>query len=102
MVLRKQIAGLSHARSCCTSVHEVEIVLEDLVGRLVGIEVKVTTVRDADIRRLRTFRDLVGARFQRRVVFYTGAESVPLGDDLCAIPISTLWRTNGTSVSTKF
>jgi len=98
MELRKQIGWsttrpeLLHFRT--RSGHEVDIVLEDSAGRLVGIEVKATsTVRNADVKGLRTFRDLVGARFHRGVVLYTGTECLPLGDDLCAIPIGALWRT---------
>lgn len=73
--------------------HEVDFVLEDAAGRLVGIEVKKSASPSAeDFKGLRHFRDAVGKRFLRGVLLYTGANSVAFEPDLHAVPVSSLWR----------
>jgi len=97
MELRKQItwsraqAQLFHFRT--RKGQEVDIVLEDPSGQLVGIEVKAaSTVRDQDLRGLLCLKDLVGERLRRGIVLYTGTERVPLGEGLLALPVAALWR----------
>ena len=71
---------------------EVNIVLEDTSGRLVGIEVKSSsTVNSYDFNGIQYLRSLVGNRFHRGVIFYMGRESIPFGDGLYALPIGALW-----------
>jgi len=97
MELRKQITWsraqvqLFHFRT--RKGQEVDIVLEDPSGQLVGIEVKAaSTVRDQDLRGLLCLKDLVGERLRRGIVLYTGSERVPLGEGLLALPIAALWQ----------
>lgn len=72
---------------------EVDFVLEDEAGRVVGIEVKSSrTVADADFRGLRVLADVAGARFRRGVLLHLGSVSAPFGNRLNALPISALWR----------
>lgn len=72
---------------------EVDWVLEDSQGRLVGIEVKATSSpRSNDFKGLRAFAANVGRRFLRGIVLHTGQASVPMGDGLWAMPIDALWR----------
>lgn len=72
---------------------EVDIVLEDARGRLVGIEVKKTASPIADdFKGLRHLREAAGRRFLRGVLLYTGAESVAFGPDLHAVPVSAIWK----------
>ena len=71
---------------------EVDLVLEDARGRLVGIEVKASSEASADdFRGLRALAEQVGPHFQRGVVLYAGRETVPFGERLRAYPISSLW-----------
>ncbi len=73
--------------------HEVDVVLEDRSGDLVGIEVKAgATVTARDFSGLRKLKDLTGARFKRGVVLHTGKNAVPFSDGLWALPIQCLWR----------
>lgn len=95
--LRKQIGWsdtqpmLYHYRSAAG--REVDIVLEDSSGRLVGIEVKArATVGSSDFDGLRELADLTGARFTRGVVLHNGRESVAFGERLWALPISDMWQ----------
>ncbi len=98
MELRKQITwsrlrpSMFHFRT--HSHAEVDLVLESPSGDIVGIEVKAASrVRGEDLRGLELLKDIAGDRFRRGVVLYTGSDSVPLGDDLHAMPISVLWQT---------
>lgn len=71
---------------------EVDLVLEDAAGRVVGLEVKAGATVDAKGQRgLRALADALGKRFVRGVVLYTGATAVPFGERLHALPISALW-----------
>jgi predicted AAA+ superfamily ATPase len=72
---------------------EVDIVLEDRAGKLVGIEVKASsTVTAQDFKGLRALAETTGKRFYRGVVLYTGTESLPFGPGLYAIPVNALWN----------
>lgn len=72
---------------------EVDLVLERRGGALVGIEVKsAATVTAADFKGLRTLAEVAGRRFRRGIVLYTGAEIVPFGAELYAVPVDALWR----------
>jgi predicted AAA+ superfamily ATPase len=75
---------------------EVDLVLERRGGALVGIEVKsAARVTAADFKGLRTLAAIAGRRFRRGIVLYTGAEIVPFGAGLFALPVEALWRWNG-------
>jgi len=71
---------------------EVDLVLEDPAGQLVGIEVKASaTVAGHDFKGLRALAAMAGARFRRGIVLYTGREAVPFGANLLALPLGALW-----------
>lgn len=71
---------------------EVDFVIEDSAGHLVGVEVKAAaTVKKSDFRGLRRLASVSGKQFKRGVILYDGTETLPLGDKLWAVPISTLW-----------
>lgn len=75
---------------------EVDIVLEEASGRLVGIEVKASaSVNKNDFKGLQALATLSGKNFRRGVVLYTGPEAVSFGKDLLALPITALWRSPG-------
>ena len=72
---------------------EVDIVLENLAGEIVGIEVKASsTVNSRDFKGLKYLSELLGARFLRGIVLYIGDQPVPFGSDLYALPVSALWQ----------
>ena len=72
---------------------EVDLVIEDASGRVVGVEVKASaSVAAGDLRGLGFFRDKLGDRFVRGVLLYLGREAVPFGERLSAHPMETLWR----------
>ncbi|MCP5111835.1 MAG: DUF4143 domain-containing protein, partial [bacterium] len=72
---------------------EIDVVLEDGSGSVVGVEVKArTTVRGRDFRALRALAGSLGDRFRRGIVFYAGPTAIPFGERLHALPVSWLWR----------
>jgi predicted AAA+ superfamily ATPase len=71
---------------------EVDVVIENAAGQLVGVEVKATaTVKESDLRGLRKLSTLAGTKFKMGVLLYDGDEAMPLGDNIWAAPLSTLW-----------
>jgi predicted AAA+ superfamily ATPase len=71
---------------------EVDIVLEDARGRVVGIEVKAsTTVRGEDFSGLRHLARLVGDDFLAGIVLYAGNATAHFGERLQAVPLPALW-----------
>ena len=71
---------------------EVDLVIEDRRGRIVGIEVKASaTVRPQDFRGLRQLQEAVGDRFVRGLVLHDHDRVTPFGEKLQAAPLSVLW-----------
>ncbi len=71
---------------------EVDIVLEDRQGRVVGVEVKFSqTLSQADLRGMAALRTAAGKSFLRGIIFYSGREALPFGPNGWAIPIDALW-----------
>jgi len=72
---------------------EIDFVLEAADGRVAAIEVKASsTLEAADFRRFDRLREILGPRFVRGVVFYTGDRVLSFGDRLQAWPVSLLWE----------
>jgi hypothetical protein len=71
---------------------EVDVVIENAVGQLIGVEVKAAaTVKASDLRGLKKLASMAGDQFKMGVLLYDGTETMPLGDGLWAVPLSTLW-----------
>ncbi|MDE0308724.1 MAG: ATP-binding protein [Acidiferrobacterales bacterium] len=72
--------------------NEVDIVIENRRGRIVGIEVKASaTVTKKDFSGLRKLITASGDRFELGLVLYDGEQLVPFGDRMVAAPVSVLW-----------
>jgi len=71
---------------------EVDVVIENTAGQLVGIEVKAAaTVKQSDLRGLKKLASVAGSQFKMGIVLYDGKETMPLGEGLWAAPLSSLW-----------
>jgi len=94
--LKKQI-GWSEARPALFHFRthagqEVDLVLEDARGRVVGIEVKASaTVTASDLAGLRVLAETAGRKFVQGVALHLGRETVPFGPNLAAVPLEALW-----------
>lgn len=72
---------------------EVDIVLELPDGTMCGIEIKAATqVKSEDFKGLRALKEVVGKRFIRGLVLYTGSQVSNFDRDLTAVPISAIWN----------
>ncbi|PKN41223.1 MAG: hypothetical protein CVU60_12345 [Deltaproteobacteria bacterium HGW-Deltaproteobacteria-18] len=72
--------------------YEVDLVIENAQGQLVGVEVKAAaSVNERDLQGMRRFAEAAGDKMRLGVILYDGAETFSLGPDLLAAPLSTLW-----------
>jgi predicted AAA+ superfamily ATPase len=73
--------------------NEVDIVIEDSRGHVVGVEIKAAaTVTQRDFSGLRKLSEACGKRFMLGLVLYDHETLVPFGEQLYAVPISALWK----------
>lgn len=71
---------------------EVDIVVETRMRDIIGIEVKAAvSVSAKDVAGLKRLREIAGTKFHTGLLFYTGKEVLPMGEQLWAVPISALW-----------
>jgi predicted AAA+ superfamily ATPase len=72
---------------------EVDLVLEDRRGRVIGIEVKASaTVRPQDLRGLRQLQAAAGDKFVQGLLLHDHDQITPFGEKLHAGPVSLLWQ----------
>ncbi|MBV9221683.1 MAG: ATP-binding protein [Methylobacteriaceae bacterium] len=72
--------------------NEVDVIIEDRSGRMVGIEVKASaTVTSEDFRGLRRLAETNPDQFAIGMVLHDHHRPVPFGDRLWAVPISAMW-----------
>jgi predicted AAA+ superfamily ATPase len=81
---------LSHFRT--KDGDEVDFVLEDQQGRIVGIEVKASaTLRRGDFSGLRKLEAAAGDKFVRGLVLHDHDGLRPVSEKLSGVPVSVLW-----------
>jgi len=86
-----QTITLSHYRT--RDQVEVDIVLQNRRGKVVGIEVKASsTAADSDFSGLRHLQTRLGDDMIAGLVLYTGQQTLPFGNGLRAMPIAALWQ----------
>lgn len=72
--------------------YEVDFVIENAAGEIIGVEAKASaTVKESDLRGLKRLAGLAGKRFRLGVILYDGKETLPVGENLWAAPVSSLW-----------
>jgi hypothetical protein len=70
---------------------EIDILLENMRGELVAIEVKSSaTISANDAKPLKTFAALQDKKLQAGIMLYTGNTTIPLGENVWAVPVETL------------
>ena len=86
----EQRCSFSHYRD--KDKNEVDIVLENRRGEIVGIEVKSSaTVSGDDFSGMRKLAEACGKKFVQGLVLYDHDQVVPFADNMFAAPLSCLW-----------
>ncbi len=96
----RKIASWSEQR--CSFAHfrdkdknEVDLVLENRRGEVIGIEVKSSaTVSATDFSGMRKLADACGDKFVQGMVLYDHDKVVPFGENIFAAPLSSLWSSS--------
>jgi predicted AAA+ superfamily ATPase len=71
---------------------EVDLVLEDRAGRIVGIEIKASASINANhFKGLRALAQAAGKRFVRGIVLHSGNTAIPFAANLLALPAAEIW-----------
>jgi uncharacterized protein len=71
---------------------EVDFVLENSAGEIVGIEVKsAASVTRRDFLGLERVASAAGSAFKQGIVLYDGVQTLSFADNLRAVPLSALW-----------
>jgi predicted AAA+ superfamily ATPase len=77
--------------------NEVDVVIENAAGEIVGIEVKAGATVDATLfGGLRRLAAICGKRLRCGMVLYNGDAVLPFGRQIFAAPISILWSCKAT------
>lgn len=87
----EQRCSFSHFRD--KDRNEVDIVLENRRGEIVGIEVKSSaTVSSGDFSGMRRLAEACGEKFIQGLVLYDHDQTVPFAKNMFAAPLSSLWN----------
>lgn len=84
-------AQISHFRT--KDQDEVDLVLEDARGRIIGIEVKAAaTLRPNDFSGLRKLQEAAGEKFVQGILLHDHDRVTPYSEKIRAAPVSLLWQ----------
>ena len=68
---------------------EVDVILENADGEIIGIEIKSGEKFDThDFKGLKYLQEKVGDEFVKGIILYAGTEVIPYGRSLIALPIT--------------
>jgi predicted AAA+ superfamily ATPase len=71
---------------------EVDFIIERQDGETIAIEVKLDATPGLnDFKNLTNCKELLGDKFKKGIVIYTGKDIIPFGDRLWAVPVNYLW-----------
>ena len=73
--------------------YEVDIVIENQSGELIGIEVKSSaTVQALDFKGLKQLQRTAPGAMKQGILLYRGKETLSFGQGMIALPIDALWN----------
>lgn len=98
-VFSELIKGVAWAKERVSIFHyrdkdqlEVDFILENPAGQIVGIEVKAAaSVTQRDFGGLQRVASAAGSAFVQGILLYHGEQTLAFGQNLRAAPLSTLW-----------
>ena len=72
---------------------ETDFIIEKDNGETIAIEVKLdSSLDEKDFKNLETCKNIIGAKFKKGFVLYTGTDLVPFGENFWAVPVNFLWE----------
>jgi len=75
---------------------EIDILLQDRSGNVVGIEVKSNSkFTPEDFRGINYLKEKLRNKFLKGIVWHTGSQAIPFGENFFALPINSLWEEIG-------
>jgi len=87
--------SVSHFNPVQNQGKEVDFVIENSGGKIIGIEVKLDgTINEKDWANMNALYETVGNRFLKGIIIYTGNELMQLGRNIWAVPVNYLWETS--------
>ncbi len=83
-------ADIFHFRT--SNDQEVDIILENPSGELVGIEVKSSvTIKKSDFKGLEMLANSLPKKFKRGIILYTGNKFLSFGENMFVVPLTAFW-----------
>ena len=72
---------------------ETDFVIEKDNGEVIAVEVKLdSSLSEKDFKNLELCKTVIGSKFKKGIVLYTGKDLVSFGDRLFAVPVNFLWE----------
>jgi len=72
---------------------ETDFVIEKDNGETIAIEVKLdSSLNEKDFKNIEACKNIIGSKFKKGIVLYTGEELVPFTEKLWAVPVNYLWE----------
>jgi len=72
---------------------ETDFIIEKENGETIAIEVKLnSSLNEKDFKNVTACGNVIGDKFKKGIVFYTGNDLVPFGEKLWAVPVNFLWE----------
>ena len=85
--------NVSHFNPVQNQGKEVDFVIENHNGKTLGIEVKLDgTIRDKDWANMSVLKEVLGDRFIKGIIIYTGTDILQVGRNIWAVPVNYLWE----------
>ena len=72
---------------------KTDFVVEKDNGETIAAEVKLdSSLTEKDFKNIEACKNIIGSKFKKGIVLYTGEELVPFGEKLWAVPVNYLWE----------
>jgi predicted AAA+ superfamily ATPase len=84
--------NVSHYNPVQNQGKEVDFVIENPKGKIIGIEVKLDgTINEKDVANMVALKETVGNRFVKGIIIYTGNELVHVGGNIWAVTVNYIY-----------
>jgi uncharacterized protein len=84
--------NVSHYNPVQNHGKEVDFIIENPKGKILGIEVKLdATINEKDVANMLALKETVGNRFEKGAIIYTGNELVQAAGNIWAVPVNYIY-----------